>query len=283
MRRMVAGIGVLAVLSLGAGGRVAPNGVPEGRTQAQLCQAAVRAFAKLTPPASLQAVPAAVTAGVRAQPMWSDLNLPASSRYSDLVAQGGLDPLLGSSGGYKSTDIATNIADGDGPVATNDVAELQRVFAAIDRARKKEHLPAACSSGAWGSGYFLPALATLVKGLTLTGDFTTDANAACARLDKRTATAAKNLNPDNPESAVSDLDQAFRAFQVDLQAIPAPPGPPPQYTSFRSVIDGAVKTLDHANATVHTPDLSVLHRLSQQISTLAAPVTSGAAALGLNC
>lgn len=283
--RAALGLAVLAAVALAAGGNVAS--VPSKQKPAQLCQAALRALAQLPPPASVDDAAGHMTALIH----WDAAEVEAVSTKSDWL-HATENQLIGSDlfldpTNVSATSLAQALATHDGPLAAQLLNKAQTIYAAIDRAQKHDKLPAACSSPAFGAAYLAQVAALVRSGLALTGDFTTDANAACARVNKKRVSAAQDLDLTDQtslEGYVGDVGQAFHAFQVDLQAIAPPPGPPVAYSNLRSIVDQAVQKIDQANATLTTgAGKRQLQTLGEQISALGPPLTAAASALGLTC
>jgi hypothetical protein len=286
MRRILAGVVALAMLSLAAGGRDVGGSAHRRGTPAQICKAAVKAFARLSPPASLQDIPAGLDKASTLYPGTEEVNTfpinpegPFWAAYDRLNGSG----LLQDPTGIAADSIIQAVKAGDGPLANKLMAHLQDILAAIGRAQKKDKLPAACSSQAFGAAYFAPVAAVIKASLPLTANFTTDMNAACTRFVSRVQTipALDLTDPSSVEDFITNFDQTFHALQVDAQTIAPPPGNPPAYNTLRRVLDQAVTKLDKAAA----PETSVsqLRALGPQLTSLAQPISAAAAALGVTC
>jgi hypothetical protein len=286
-RRRISNLAALAVVSCVGAGVLMPASLPSRRTPAQVCKAAVAGFARLPAPATLQDVDAGIASAIRISPSNADLNNFTSNLNSGYLAATG--QLYGSDlwlnpTGVSAGSLTQAIDSGDGPVANKLLVDQQRIYAAIDRAQKKEKLPSACSSAAFGANYFTQVAAVIRAKLPLSGNFVTDANTACARIGTKIQQAQSQVDITDI-SSVEDFarsgDQAFKALQIDLQAIGPPPGNPPQYATFRGIVDQAVKQLDQAA----NPSTSIdkFRALGQQITSLSQPLTSAAAAIGINC
>jgi hypothetical protein len=284
--RLLAGVVALAVLSLAAGGRGVADRAHQRRTPAQICQKAVKRFAQLPPPASLQDIPAGIDKTFGRTPSNEDVNafpISATGAYSTAVTRLNSSGLMLNPLRVAANSITQAVQAGDGPLANKLMADLHAIFTAIDRAQKKDKLPAACASQAWGATYFAPVAALIEASMPLTGTFTTDMTAACTRLTTR-AKAIPNVDVTDPSSVrdfITNYDNAFRALQVDAETITPPPGNPPDYVTFRKIIDQAVTKLDKASDP-HTTN-SQLRTLGAQLTGLAQPITAAAAALGVNC
>jgi hypothetical protein len=286
MRRILALVVALAVVSLAAGGRDVGDRALRRGTPAQICKAAVKAFAQLPPPASLQGIPAGLDKASTLYPGTEAVNTfpinpegPFWAAYDRLSGSG----LLGDPTGVAADSIIQAVKAGDGPLANKLMTELQGIVAAIGRAQKKDKLPAACSSQAFGASYFALVAAVIKANLPLTGTFTTDLNAACARFVARVQTipAVDVTDSSSVSDFITNFDQTFHALQVDAQTIAPPPENPPAYSTFRNVLDQAVKKLDKAAAPGTSP--SQLRALGPQLTSLGQPITDAAAALGVRC
>jgi hypothetical protein len=221
MQRVLAGVVALAMLSLAAGGRDV-EGSAHGRTPAQICKTAVKAFALLLPPASLRDIPAGIDKASVLSPGTPVVNTfpinpdgPYWAAYDRLNGSG----LLQDPTGIAADSIIQAVKAGDGPLANKLMAHLQGILAAIDRAQKKDKLPAACSSQAFGAAYFVQVAAVIKANLPLTGNFTTDMNAACTRFVSRVHTipALDLTDPSSVQDFITNYDQTFHALQVDAQ------------------------------------------------------------------
>jgi len=83
---------------------------------------------------------------------------------------------------------------------------------------------------------------------------------------------------------VGNLTAAFRAFQVDLQAIPPPAGSAAPYGAFQGLVNQAVQKLTQAQRELTTnASAAQLQSIGNQISILGDPLTAAAGGLGLTC
>ncbi len=280
----VASIGVLS-MSVVAAAR--PAAAPIRKSPAQICKQSVAAFEQLPAPATVQDAEAGLARIIVLAPSIAAVNnftSTATGPYQTAMSHFYGSPFLLDPSGVSARSIPQALASGDGPLATKLLTELQAVYTGIDRAQKKEKVASACASQAFGSGYVAQVAALVQRALPLTGDFVTDTNAACSRFNTKSQmiqSQADLTTATGIEDVISGYDEAFHALQIDVQAIAPPPGNPPAYAAFRSVIDKAVQNLDNANKP--STSRSDLQRLGPQITALAQPITAAASALGLNC
>jgi hypothetical protein len=265
-----------------------PTHVAARKSPAQVCQTAVRAFAALKPPATAADVVDGIDRAIRLTPSTADLNNFPNALHSKYVAAA-QERLYGSALWLDPTNVDVGsltqaILTHDGPVAAKLLGDLQRIYAAMDRAQKKEKLPSACTSKAFGSAYFRQAAPVVMRELALTGDFGTDVSTACTRLVTKINTSEANTDVtdiSSVEDLVKDADNAFRALQIDLRAITPPAANAQSYAPVQHVVDDAVKKLDKAS----NPSTSSaeFRRLGAQLSALGDQITTAAKAAGLNC
>lgn len=287
MRRLLASLVVVAVVPVGIGSHDAAAQVASKATPAQRCADAAKAFANLPPPATLDDVVGAIGQSIRFAPSNDVLNRLSSNPRSAYLAATSrlygsalwLDPT-----GDDTGSLTQAITTQDGPVANKLLSDLQGIYAALDRARRKEKLPAACSSAAFGSAYFAQAAPIVARELALTGDFATDANAACTRLGTKVSAAEGRVDITDISSVqdlVTDAYNSFLALQIDLRAITPPPAAAQPYAQVQQIVDKAVNDLHKAQSpSTSTRDFQ---RLSQELPSLADPITTAANAAGFSC
>jgi hypothetical protein len=276
-------VGLIAVpMLLGAGGNTAPLAVPLARqTPTTICTAATKGFAKLAPPASLSDARAGLDTAYKLSPAAAKVDPKgASDGEDDVYAQHVVD--------FQTAlrDLTTATDDGDPPAADDAIARARTALTGIDATRKRVKVPAACSAQAFGGTYFEQLAPVIASSLMLTGNFTTDVNAACSRLDKQNNPALGQVDPKDAssvESLIETLDRSYKAFQGDLHAITPPSNLTAQYAAMTGTIDQAVKTLDKANQSFSTSSRSQLQQFGQQFTALGAQVNAEAQALGLTC
>ncbi len=260
---------------------------PSRKSPSQICKKSVGAFQRLPAPATVQDAQAGLSRIIVLAPSiaaTNDFTSNPTGAYATAMSHFYGSPFLLDPTGVSAGSIPQALSSGDGPLATRLLSELQTVYASIDRAQKKEKVASACSSQAFGSGYVAQVAALVPRALPLSGNFVTDTNAACSRFGTKSqmiVAQADLTSATGLQDFISNYDEAFRALQIDVQTIAPPPGNPPAYTSFRSVIDQAVQKLDVANKPSTTR--SQLQQLGPQITGLAQPITAAATALGVNC
>jgi len=165
--------------------------------------------------------------------------------------------------------------------AHSALIHAQSELAGIDEARAAAHVSAACSSEAFGATYLAAAASVINSALPgLTGDFVTDATAACVRLTRRTAEA----QDEHPGSIVPSLDYAFTSFGVDLAALTPPAETATQVASLQSLVDDTVRKLDrllskHGNY----PSDAVFKKLGTDLVALGDDLDAAVRAAGLDC
>ena len=117
--------------------------------------------------------------------------------------------------------------------------------------------------------------------LALTGNFSTDATAACSRFE-RTASQLNPfdlLDPNAKAAFLMSFGQDVKALGRDFAAITPPAGHEQQFAEFRAVIDQLVTTLNQAaNATD-----SQLSQIQTQLSSLSDQLGAAGTSLGINC
>jgi len=287
--RQAVSLAVVAVGTLVTAGR-AGAAVPGTTKPAARCQAAVRVDTRLAPPTSLQT---AATTIARRVLDWDAAEVESvtpnrSSGWVSAVERGLINSgLLADPTNLDAGSIPQALLAGDGPLATQLLHQLRGVYASIDRHQKKEKLPAACSSQAFGAAYMAQVGALVQADLPLTGAFATDADAACSRLDQKISMSSSRVDLTDLSSVtdlVGNLTAAFRAFQVDLQAIPPPGGSAAPYAAFQGLVDQAVQKLTLAQRELNTnASAAQLQSIGNQISILGDPLTAAAGGLGLTC
>jgi hypothetical protein len=288
--RMLRRFGALLVVPmvLAAVPGVAPHSVAT-QTPAKICTVAARKFAQLPPPTSLEDL----IDGVReflfdVDGVTIDLEDAAPKLFfDDHTAY--TRHLRGFSDAVEDLRDALGAPIGAppraplGPAAHSAIAKAQYDLAGIDETRAKAKVPAACSSEAFGAGYLAQAaslITTVVPGPT--GEFTTDGNAACARLNRKLRGALDQQSDDVPDYVLL-LDRAFTSFQLDVQALTPPADLTTQFASLQDVLDRAVQKLAALTISVDDASQSRLKKVSRELSALGEQLAAATTALGLDC
>ena len=122
--------------------------------------------------------------------------------------------------------------------------------------------------------------------LALTGNFATDATAACRRFDTNAVQIQKALKPTKTASVqayFAALEVEYRALQVDLAAMTPPAGSEQQFATFQASIGKAIGELSSARSALRSGDQTQLAQLGRALNNLGGTVNQEAAALGLTC
>jgi len=169
-------------------------------------------------------------------------------------------------------DADEDIADGedvigriDGLASRLEVEECRDAFGA-------EHLTNAAALVAAERQVQLP-----------TGDFVTDANAACSRFVEDISDAGFPTDPVSYQLFVSTLRQAYELLGRDLEALPSPPGSEAQVAEFVDTIDEAVGALSQAASTTGSAGDEDIAALQEELAGLGGDLSAQASALGLDC
>jgi hypothetical protein len=270
-------LSAVPLVALVAVGGLLPARVPVRQTRAQatrICAQARAAFAALPAPATLAAAQSGITSWL-------------GGKYSDRLDSTTFSPLPAEVSNLESSlgDVSHALSESDGPGATHAVGEARRDLGAIDAAAKKVQLPG-CSSRSFGRAYLTQVQSLVASTLALTGDFTTDANAACRRFDTKAVQIQKALNPRKIASVqayLEALEVEYRALQIDLAAVTPPAGSANQFATFQASIRQAISELSSAGSALRSGDQTQLGQLGRQLSALGGTVNQEAAGLGLTC
>ena len=271
MRRSQAVAFPLAVLLVGAVARM-PSVVAASQSRAglaKICAASKKAFAALPAPTTIAAAEAGLT-------QWR------KGRYSDKIDPNSFER-IGLDLNFYEMDLDTLVGtmmDGDGPVASDGTQRAAKDLDIIDKDAKKIRLPA-CGSTSFGRAYIM-ALGPLVhSALALTGNFTTDATAACARFENKTGqlNPLDLLDPAAQPGFLASFGQDVKALGRDFAAITPPAGHEQQFAAFRALIEQVATTLNQvSNATS-----SQLPQIQSQLSSLSDQLGAAGTSLGITC
>jgi len=276
-RRRLPLLSAVPLVALVAAGGLLPTLAPSKQTRGQataVCAQSQAAFAALPAPTTL----AVAEAGLAS---WLE------GKYSSRIDAGSFSPLPAAIAGLE-TDLgkaSTAMSDGDGPGANTAIRRARADLARIDSAAKQRKLPG-CASSSFGRGYVsqLPGLVTST--LALTGDFLTDANAACKRFDTKAVTLQAGLNPNSSSSVqryLGSLQTLYEALQVDLRAVTPPAGSSEKFAAFQASISKGIQELQSAGSALRSGNQTALRQLGPQLTALGTTVNQQASALGLTC
>ena len=236
---------------------------------AKICTASKKAFAALPAPTTIAAAEAGLT-------QWR------KNRYSDKIDPNSFER-IGLDLNFYEMDLDTLVGtmmDGDGPAATDGTQRAIKDLDVVEKDAKGIRVPE-CRSGSFGRSYLM-ALGPLVQSaLALTGNFSTDATAACARFEHQAGqlNPLDLLNPTAQAGFLTSFGQDLKALSRDFAAITPPAAHEQQYATFRAVIDQLVTTLNRAsNATS-----SQLSQIQTQLSSLSDQLGAAGTSLGIIC
>jgi len=268
---------VLAVALLGAArapGRLGARRAPG--SAAKVCARARKAFAQIGPPGTL----------VDAQ---TGLDRWLRGNYSAQIPKG--LPRLRADVGDLEMDLGnvdSAVANGDGPTASDAVRRAGVDLDAIDREATSADV-AACASGAFGRAYVEGLGLLITTELALTGDFATDANAACARFSRSTNLATQGLHPsdlqdpDTLSNYVGGFVDALTALREDFAAITPPRGQQQPVSSFEATLDQTIQQLGQAAPKLSSGPPSQVTPITDQLDAVTRSLTTDAAAFGVDC
>jgi hypothetical protein len=236
---------------------------------ARICTASKKAFAALPAPTTIAAAEAGLT-------QWR------KGRYSDKVDPNSFER-IGLDLNFYEMDLDTLVGtmmNGDGPAATDGAQRSVKDLDVIEKDAKKIRV-VACRSASFGRAY-VTALGPLVRSaLALTGNFSTDATAACARFEHQSGqlNPLDLLDPTAQAGFLANFGQDLKGLSRDFAAITPPAGHEQQFASFRAVIDQLVATLNQAS----TATSSQLPQIQTQLSSLSDQLGTVGTSLGITC
>ena len=245
------------------------------RSQAtRVCTQAGASFAALPAPTTLAVAEAGIASWL-------------TGKYSKQLDPNAFSPLPAAVFDVETSlgDVSTALSASDGPGATHAIRQTRAGLANIDHAAKKLRL-LRCSSPAFGRTYVNQLASLVTSTLALTGNFTTDANAACLRFDTKAVQLEKTLNPSSSSSIhayLARLQGPYQALQVDLAAVRPPAGSEQRFSTFQASITRAIQELESDSSALSSGNETQLRQLGTELNTLGDTVSQEARALGLTC
>ncbi len=143
-----------------------------------------------------------------------------------------------------------------------------------------------CGSASWGRAYVEAAEAFVAAQLPMptpgTGDFATDATAACGRFYGTFASLPPNAEPpsDPAEYAafLQMLEDAYEQLVVDLSALTPPAGSEGDYAEVVELVELAVESVDRADR-----DPNRLTELERPLGAIGAELRPRVRIVGFDC
>jgi hypothetical protein len=270
-------LSAVPLVALVAAGGLLPARGPSTQTPRQataVCAQAKAAFTALPAPSTLAAAEAGIADWRR-------------GTFSERIDPSSFSPLP-SAIARLETDLkalSAAMSDGDGPGATQALRAARADLARIDSAATQRKVPG-CSSLSFGRGYVGQLAALVRSALPLTGDFLTDANAACRRFDTKAVPLQNGLNPKSASSVQSylrSLHTLYTALQIDLRALTPPAGSEQKFSAFLGSISTGIQELQAAGSALSAGDQTKLRQLGPQLTSLGTTVNREASGLGLTC
>ncbi len=233
--------------------------------------------------AAIAALPAPSTAAAAQAGLTSWLG----GKYSSRLDSSAFSPLPTDVFNLESSfrNLRDALGVGDGPGATDTIGPARRDLTQIDAAARQRKLPA-CTSAAFGRAYLGAVQAMVASTLALTGDFATDANAACRRFDTKAVQLQRGLNAKSASSLqtyLKGLEMQYEALGIDLAAVKPPPGQKQQYSTFVGSIHQAIGELTSAGSALSSGNQTKLAQLGRALDSLGGTVNQEAKGLGLIC
>jgi hypothetical protein len=185
-------------------------------------------------------------------------------------------------------NVEAAMATGDGPTATVAVSHAGADLDAIDRDATRAGIPA-CASTAFGRAYVGRLGPLVATDLALTGDFVTDANAACARFGRSTNLATQGLqpsdlrDPDTLSNYVGGYVDALTALRQDFAAISPPAAQQAPVTSFDAALDQTIRQLGQAEPGLSSGRAAQVAPVTNQLGAITRSLTAEAATFGVDC
>ncbi len=275
--RRVPLVSAVPLVALVAAGGLLPAHVPSKQTRSQataVCAQSKAAFTALPAPSTLAAAEAGIASWLH-------------GKFSDRIDPNSFSPLPVAIFSFETDlkDASTAMTDGDGPGASQAIRVARADLARIDSAAKQRKVPG-CASPSFGRAY-VGQLGTLVTStLALTGDFLTDANAACRRFDTKAVPLQNSLKPSSSSSVQSylgSLKVLYAALQIDLRAVKPPAGSEQKFSAFQASISKGIQELQAAGSALSSGDQTQLRTLGPELTSLGTTVNREASALGLTC
>jgi len=275
-RRRLPRLSAVPLVALVATGGLLPSLAVSKQTRGQaaaVCAESRAAFAALPAPTTLAVAEAGIASWLEGK---------YSSRIDPTfrplpVAISGLETDLGK--------VSTAMSDGDGPGANDAIRRARADLTRIDSAAKQRRLPG-CASSSFGRAYVGQLAGLVTSTLSLTGDFLTDADAACKRFDTKAVALQAGLNPNSSSSVqryLASLQTLYEALRIDLRAVTPPAGSAQKFAAFEASISKGIQELQSAGSALRSGDQTALRQLGPQLTALGTTVNDQASALGLTC
>ncbi len=181
--------------------------------------------------------------------------------------------------------VLEDAAGQEAEVSAEQLAVAQQALDEIDDDATALDVPA-CGSASWGRPYVEVASAFVATQLRMptpgTGDFLTDASAACGRFYATFASIPPNSpapsDPAEYAAFLQMLEDAYDQLVVDLRALTPPPGSQADYDEVVKLIQLAAKSVDRASR-----DPRRLAELERPLGAIGAELGPRVRVLGFNC